>query len=54
MNVAQLLYKLPIIIDIEVVITLLPEVLGVKDQPSRYTLVLVISTHRPAFAVGAH
>ena len=38
MNIAQLLHKLPIVPDVEIVITLLPEVLGLADQPPRHAL----------------
>jgi len=38
MNVAQLLYKLRIITNVEIVVPLLPEMLGVPHQASRYSL----------------
>jgi len=38
MNVAQLFHKLRVISNIEIVIPLLPEMLRVANQPSRYSL----------------
>ena len=38
MNVAQLLHKLLIIADIEIVVPLLPEMLGIANQTPRYSL----------------
>jgi len=34
----QLLHKLPVISDVEVVITLLPEMLGLADESAQYAL----------------
>ena len=38
MNVAQLLHELPVISNVEIVVTFLPKVLGIPDQSPRYSL----------------
>ncbi len=38
MDITTLLHKLAVVPNVEIVITLLPEMLGVADQTSRYTL----------------
>src|ERR1700675_899692 len=38
MNIAQLLYKLRIISNVEIVVPLLPEMLGIANQAPRYSL----------------
>ena len=38
MDVAELLYELCVVADVEVVVALLPEMFGVADQASRHSL----------------
>ena len=38
MNIAQLLHKLRIISNVEIVVPLLPEMLGIANQAPRYSL----------------
>ena len=49
MNVAELFNELWIVSNIEVVVTLLPEVLSIADQSASYSLALVTSEHPREF-----
>lgn len=52
-KVTDLFDKLPGVADVEI-IALLPEVLGISDQPPRLLSVSASSRHRPAFRFAAH
>ena len=52
MNVAQLLHELPVISNVEIVVTFLPKVLGIPDQSPRYSLLQRFQRVRQCASLG--